>query len=117
MLFVRHAEYHKDANFCDGRPRSDVPGRLVRLGGRQTDSKAIALRFPTQGLPNMRGKGFRFAHAHLYMIRLLAFAATSMLALAETPVPRISLPSLGYVFDENSKAIRQISGVPGAASL
>jgi hypothetical protein len=27
------------------------------------------------------------------------------------------MPSLGYVFDDNSKAIRQISGVPGAASL
>jgi hypothetical protein len=51
------------------------------------------------------------------MIRLLAFAATSMLALAQPPGPRISMPSLGYVFDDNSKAIRQISGVPGAASL
>jgi hypothetical protein len=51
------------------------------------------------------------------MIRLLAFAATSMLALAQPPGPRMSMPSLGYVFDDNSKAIRQISGVPGAASL
>ena len=40
-----------------------------------------------------------------------------MLALAEAPGPSISLPSLGYVFDDNAKAIRQISGVPGAASL
>jgi len=40
-----------------------------------------------------------------------------MLALAQPPGPRISMPSLGYVFDDNSKAIRQISGVPGAASL
>src|SRR6266852_3724584 len=51
------------------------------------------------------------------MIRLLAFAATSMLALAQPPGPRMSMPSLGYVFDDNSKAIRQITGVPGAASL
>jgi hypothetical protein len=40
-----------------------------------------------------------------------------MLALAQPPGPSISMPSLGYVFDDNSKAIRQISGVPGAASL
>jgi hypothetical protein len=51
------------------------------------------------------------------MIRLLVFAATTMLALAQPPGPSISLPSLGYVYDDNSKAIRQISGVPGAASL
>ena len=51
------------------------------------------------------------------MIRLLAFAATTTLALAQPPGPSISLPSLGYVYDDNSKAIRQISGVPGAASL
>jgi hypothetical protein len=51
------------------------------------------------------------------MIRLLVFAATTMLALAQPPSPSISLPSLGYVYDDNSKAIRQISGVPGAASL
>jgi hypothetical protein len=40
-----------------------------------------------------------------------------MLAVAQPPGPSISLPSLGYVYDDNSKAIRQISGVPGAASL
>ena len=40
-----------------------------------------------------------------------------MLALAQPPGPSMSLPSLGYVFDDNSKAIRLISGVPGAASL
>jgi hypothetical protein len=51
------------------------------------------------------------------MIRLLAFAATSMLALAQPPGPSMGLPLLGYVFDDNSKAIRLISGVPGAASL
>jgi hypothetical protein len=51
------------------------------------------------------------------MIRLLVFAAATMLALAQPPGPSISLPSLGYVYDDNSKAIRQISGVPGAASL
>jgi hypothetical protein len=59
--------------------------------------------------------GFRLAH--LYMIRLLVFAVTATLALAQSPGPRMSLPSLGYVFDDNSKAIRLISGVPGAASL
>ena len=59
--------------------------------------------------------GFKFAH--LYMIRLLALAATSILALAEPPGPSISQPSLGYVFDDNAKAVRQISGVPGAASM
>jgi hypothetical protein len=51
------------------------------------------------------------------MIRLIAIAATSMFALAEPPGASISQPSLGYVFDNNAKAIRQISGVPGAASL
>ena len=51
------------------------------------------------------------------MIRILVFAATSMLALAQPPGPSISLPFLGYVFDDNSKSIRLISGVPGAASL
>jgi hypothetical protein len=51
------------------------------------------------------------------MIRLLVFAVTTTLALAQPPGPSISLPSLGYVFDNNAKAIRLISGVPGAASL
>ena len=40
-----------------------------------------------------------------------------MLALAQPPAPSMSLPSLGYVFDDNAKAIRMISGVPGAASF
>src|SRR5579862_8060345 len=51
------------------------------------------------------------------MIRLLVFAVTSTLALAQPPGPSIRVPSLGYVFDDNSKAIRMVSGVPGAASL
>jgi hypothetical protein len=51
------------------------------------------------------------------MIRLFVLAVTTTLALAQTPGPSISLPSLGYVFDNNAKAIRLISGVPGAASL
>jgi hypothetical protein len=51
------------------------------------------------------------------MIRLIVFAATTTLALAQPPGPSISVPSLGYVFDNNAKAIRLISGVPGAASL
>jgi WD40 repeat protein len=40
-----------------------------------------------------------------------------MLAVAQPPGASISQPSLGYVFDDNAKAIRQISGVPGAANL
>lgn len=51
------------------------------------------------------------------MIRLFALAVTSVLALAQPPGPSISQPSLGYVFDNTTKSIRQISGVPGAASL
>jgi hypothetical protein len=51
------------------------------------------------------------------MIRLLALTAISMLALAQPPGPSISQPFLGFVFDNNAKAIRQISGVPGAANL
>ena len=66
-------------------------------------------------LSNRSGTGFRFRHLH--MIRLLVFAATTTLALAQPPGPSISLPSLGYVFDNNSKTIRLIAGVPGAASL
>ena len=54
---------------------------------------------------------------NLSMIRLLVIATTSMLAMAQPPGPSMSLPSLGYVFDDNAKAIRLISGVPGAASL
>ena len=41
-----------------------------------------------------------------------------MVALAQPPPgPSMSMPSLGYVFDDQAKAIRLISGVPGAASL
>ena len=51
------------------------------------------------------------------MIRQLLFIATTVIAVAQPPTPRMSVPQLGYVFDESSKAIRLISGVPGAASL
>jgi len=51
------------------------------------------------------------------MIRLIVFAATTTLALAQPPGPSMTVPSLGYVFDNNAKAIRLISGVPGAANL
>jgi hypothetical protein len=51
------------------------------------------------------------------MIRLIVFAAITTLALAQPPGPSMAVPSLGYVFDNNAKAIRLISGVPGAANL
>lgn len=55
------------------------------------------------------------------MIRKLAILAVPVAAFGQTLAPpltaRISAPSLGYVFDDSAKAIRQISGVPGAAEL
>ncbi len=51
------------------------------------------------------------------MIRRFLLITTAVVAAAAPPIPQISVPSLGYVFDGNSKAIRLISGVPGAASL
>jgi hypothetical protein len=51
------------------------------------------------------------------MIRQLLFVTTSVIAAAQPPGPEMSAPLLGYVFDGNAKAIRLISGVPGAASL
>ncbi|HME06888.1 MAG TPA: hypothetical protein VKG25_07550 [Bryobacteraceae bacterium] len=51
------------------------------------------------------------------MIRRLLFITTAVVAAAQTPSPQMNVPSLGYVFDGNTKAIRLISGVPGAASL
>jgi hypothetical protein len=51
------------------------------------------------------------------MIRQLLFVTTSVIAAAQPPGPQMSVPLLGYVFDGNAKAIRLISGVPGAASL
>jgi hypothetical protein len=48
--------------------------------------------------------------------RVLAFTAlTAILAAAESL--RWSPPVLGYIFDENEKAIRLVAGVPGAANL
>src|SRR5439155_15842412 len=51
------------------------------------------------------------------MLRNLIFFGLPVLAAAQTPGPRMSPPSLGYLFDENAKAIRRISGIPGAAGL
>jgi hypothetical protein len=51
------------------------------------------------------------------MIRPILFVVTSVLAAAQAPGPRLSVPSLGYVFDGNAKTIRLVSGVPGVASL
>jgi len=58
------------------------------------------------------------------LIRQLLLVATSVLAAAQAPALhaqppalQMTVPMLGYVFDGNSKAIRLISGVPGAASL
>jgi hypothetical protein len=55
------------------------------------------------------------------MIRKLAILAVPLAAFGQTLAPpltaRISAPSLGYVFDDSAKAIRLISGVPGAAEL
>jgi hypothetical protein len=51
------------------------------------------------------------------MIRQILFIATSLLAAAQPPGPTMSVPSLGYLFDDNAKAIRLVSGVPGAASM
>lgn len=55
------------------------------------------------------------------MIRKLAILAVPLAAFGQTLAPpltaRISAPALGYVFDDSAKAIRLISGVPGAAEL
>jgi len=55
---------------------------------------------------------------HTPMTRtFLCFAAASILAYADEASARLSVPLLGYVFDNNAKAIRMISGVPGAAGI
>ena len=51
------------------------------------------------------------------MRTLLCFVAASILALADESGARLSVPMMGYLFDHNAKAIRAISGVPGAAGL
>src|ERR1700689_117403 len=51
------------------------------------------------------------------MMRLLVLITTAVAASAQPPTAQMSVPSLGYVFEGNSKAIRLISGVPGAARL
>jgi hypothetical protein len=51
------------------------------------------------------------------MIRLLLVVTTAVAASAQPPTAQMSVPNLGYVFEGNSKAIRLISGVPGAARL
>jgi len=49
--------------------------------------------------------------------RLLLFVTVAVIAAAQPPGASLSVPVLGYVFDNNAKAIRSVSGVPGAASL
>jgi hypothetical protein len=51
------------------------------------------------------------------MIRQLLLFTASALAYAQQAGPQLSVPVLGYVFDNNAKVIRSISGVPGAAGL
>jgi hypothetical protein len=51
------------------------------------------------------------------LLRQLLLVATSVVAAAQPPAIQMTIPMLGYMFDGNSKAIRLISGVPGAASL
>jgi hypothetical protein len=51
------------------------------------------------------------------MRTFLCFLAASILAYADESSARLSVPMMGYVFDNNAKAIRLISGVPGAAGL
>jgi DNA-binding beta-propeller fold protein YncE len=48
------------------------------------------------------------------MTRNLVFFATALIAAGQ---PRMSVPALGYIFDDNAKVIRLVSGVPGAASV
>jgi DNA-binding beta-propeller fold protein YncE len=51
------------------------------------------------------------------MPRHLIFLCFPVLAAAQGLTPRMTVPALGYFFDDNAKAIRLISGVPGAAAL
>ncbi len=52
-----------------------------------------------------------------HAILLSGLLITGTLRAADVPGPRMASPVLGYVFDDSAKAIRSISGVPGAASL
>lgn len=49
--------------------------------------------------------------------RFLSIAAIPLLAAAQSNGPRIFGPVLGYAFDDGSKSLRAITGVPGAAAL
>lgn len=51
------------------------------------------------------------------MIRTILLAAFPLVVAAETPGLGLSGPVLGYVFDQASRAIRPVTGVPGAAGL
>ncbi|HYP04929.1 MAG TPA: hypothetical protein VER03_01735, partial [Bryobacteraceae bacterium] len=51
------------------------------------------------------------------MRTLLLTGAIAVAAVAADPAARLSSPLLGYVFDANAKAVRPITGIPGAASL
>jgi hypothetical protein len=51
------------------------------------------------------------------MFRHLILFSLPALAAAQSFTPRMTAPVLGYTFDESARAIRLISGVPGAANL
>lgn len=51
------------------------------------------------------------------MTRLLLFVTAALIVRAQPPSASLSVPVLGYVFDNSAKAIRSVSGVPGAANL
>ena len=51
------------------------------------------------------------------MLRYLFILGLPALAAAQGLHPRMSVPALGFVFDDNAKSIRLVSGVPGAAGL
>jgi hypothetical protein len=48
---------------------------------------------------------------------LLCLVAASILAYAEPPNARLSVPVMSYAFDSNAKAFRSIIGVAGVAAL
>jgi hypothetical protein len=52
-----------------------------------------------------------------YILLLCGLCAAGTLCAAEVPGARLNPPVLGYLFDETARAVRTISGVPGAASV
>ena len=51
------------------------------------------------------------------VMRQILFFSLPILAAAQSLEPRLSIPSLGFVFDDNAKSIRLIAGIPGAAQM